>query len=371
MDAERIDVLHRAHRDARVVGVAHDLVLDLLPADEAALDHDLADRARAQAGPDDLAVGGLGLDDAAAGAAERVGRPDDRRQADRVERHLRRVLALLGRGALDDEAGRVRLVDPVEQVAERLAVLGHVDGLERRAEQADRVALEDAGLGEGRREVEGRLAAQPGEQALGLLPGDHRLDRLDGQRLEIDRVGDGRVGHDRGRVRVDEDRADALGPQRAAGLRPGVVELGRLPDDDGPAAEDQDGGGLGAGGVTARRPQPYRARPTRPRPSRPRPSRARPSSHGRPDHGRASQPADRAPILANVHRVHLAAGSAAQFDPIEPSELRADLIHARHGRTGLPHDPPSRARVQPLHIWQGPRRSPHAHVPVSGQNGIG
>ena len=86
VDAERVDVLHRAHGDARVVGVAHDLVLDLLPADEALLDHDLVDRAGAQAGPDALAVGRLGLDDAAAGAAEREGRPDDRRQADLLER---------------------------------------------------------------------------------------------------------------------------------------------------------------------------------------------------------------------------------------------------------------------------------------------
>ena len=45
VDAERIDVLHGADRDARVIRVAHDLVLDLLPADEAALDHDLADGA--------------------------------------------------------------------------------------------------------------------------------------------------------------------------------------------------------------------------------------------------------------------------------------------------------------------------------------
>ena len=127
VDAERVDVLHRAHGDARVVGVAHDLVLDLLPADEALLDHDLADRAGAQAGPDDLAVRRLGLDDAAAGAAQREGRADDGRQADRRERAVSIVLA----SALDDLARGVRLADPVEQVAERLAVLGHVDGLER------------------------------------------------------------------------------------------------------------------------------------------------------------------------------------------------------------------------------------------------
>ena len=83
----------RAHRDARVVGVAHDLVLDLLPADEAALDHDLADGTRAQTGADPLAVGGLGLDDAAAGAAERERRPDDGRQADRRERLVGRAVA--------------------------------------------------------------------------------------------------------------------------------------------------------------------------------------------------------------------------------------------------------------------------------------
>ena len=71
VDAERVDVLHRAHGDARVVRVAHDLVLDLLPADEAALDHDLADRAGAKAGADPLAVLRLGLDDPAAGPAER------------------------------------------------------------------------------------------------------------------------------------------------------------------------------------------------------------------------------------------------------------------------------------------------------------
>ncbi len=51
VDAQRVDVLHGAHGDAGVVRVAHHLVLDLLPAHETALDHDLADGAQAQAGP--------------------------------------------------------------------------------------------------------------------------------------------------------------------------------------------------------------------------------------------------------------------------------------------------------------------------------
>ncbi len=170
VDAERIDVLHRADGDARVVGVAHHLVFDLLPADEALLDHHLADGTRPKAGPNALAVGGLGLDDAAAGATERERRTDDRRQADGLERlRCRGVAGCLGR-AFDDRARRVRLPDPVEQVAERLAVLGHPDGLERGAEHADRVAVEDAGVGHRGREIERGLAAESGEEALRVAP---------------------------------------------------------------------------------------------------------------------------------------------------------------------------------------------------------
>ena len=44
------------------------------------------------------------------------------------------------------------------------------------------------------------LAAEAGEEALGPLAGDDRLDRGDRQRLEVDGVGDLGVGHDRRRV---------------------------------------------------------------------------------------------------------------------------------------------------------------------------
>ena len=45
----------------------------------------------------------------------------------------------------DDEGRRIGLADGVEQVAEALAVLGHLDGLDGRAQQARAGALEDAG----------------------------------------------------------------------------------------------------------------------------------------------------------------------------------------------------------------------------------
>ena len=122
-----------------------------------------------------------------------AGRPISRRAASAEASAPRRR-------ALDDPRRRVRLAESVEQVAEQLAILGHLDGLERGPEEPDAVALEHAGPGQGDRQVQRRLAAQPGEEALGPFPGDDRLDGLDGERLEIDRVGDRGVGHDRRRV---------------------------------------------------------------------------------------------------------------------------------------------------------------------------
>src|SRR5919198_4253403 len=49
MHAHRVEVLHVADGDGGVARVAHDLVLDLLPAGEAALDEHLPDRRGANA----------------------------------------------------------------------------------------------------------------------------------------------------------------------------------------------------------------------------------------------------------------------------------------------------------------------------------
>ena len=82
--------------------------------------------------------------------------------------------------------------------------------------------------------------SEAGQQALRLLLGDDRLDGLDGQRLEVDRIGDLRIGHDRRRIAVDEDHLQPFGAHRLARLTAGVVELARLSDDDRTGADDED-----------------------------------------------------------------------------------------------------------------------------------
>jgi len=136
--------------------------------------------------------------------------------------------------------GRDRLADFREHLLERLTVLGLPDGVDVRAEKADLVTLQDACLGQVGGEIQAGLAAQRGEQGVGPLTRDDPLDRFDGERFEIDAIRDLLVGHDRGRVGVDEDRDDALLAERLARLGARVVELGCLADDDGPGAENQD-----------------------------------------------------------------------------------------------------------------------------------
>ncbi len=89
MDAHRIDVLDRADDDAVVVLVADDLHLELLPAEHRFLDQDLVGRRGVEAAEHELVELVERVGDAAAGAGEREGGADDRRQAGDVHRMKR------------------------------------------------------------------------------------------------------------------------------------------------------------------------------------------------------------------------------------------------------------------------------------------
>ena len=238
---EWIDVLHGAHGDARVVGIAHDLVLDLLPPHEAALNEHLADGAGAEPAAHPFEVGGLGRHDAAPTAAQGERRPDDGREPHPLQCSVRGCAPLDLVGPLDDFRRWVWLADLIQQVTEPRPVLGHLDRLERRAEQRDARALKDPLSSEGDCEVQGGLPAQSGEDAVGPLARDDPFDHLDRERLQVHHVRHAGVGHDRGRVGIEQDGADAFLPQGAAGLRSGIVELRRLADHDRSRPEDEDG----------------------------------------------------------------------------------------------------------------------------------
>jgi hypothetical protein len=69
---------------------------------------------------------------------------------------------------------------------------------------------------------------------------DNFFDVFVGERLDVGAVGQLGIGHDGGRVRIDQHHLVALLLEGLAGLRAGVVELGRLADDDRAGADHQD-----------------------------------------------------------------------------------------------------------------------------------
>ena len=246
MDAERVDILHGADGNAGVLGVAHHLVFDLLPANEAALDHHLTNRAGAQATLHALPVLLFGSNDAAARATEREGGANDGGETDLRERRLCSLHALVVVCPVHHGARRCGLPNAIAHLAEELAILRHLDCREWRSEEANWMSLEDTGIIERHRHVECRLSAESGKQPLRLLALDDALDHLDGEWLEVDNIGDRRVGHDCRRIGVHENRTDPFGTQRATSLCSRVIKLGGLTNHYRSRADDQNARRFGA-----------------------------------------------------------------------------------------------------------------------------
>ena len=233
VDAHGVDILHGADLDDVAGGVPHDLELDLLPAGDAPLDEHLAHPGEVDAPVGNLPQGGLVVGDAAAGAPQGIGGPDDDRIAD-APGELHR-----GLHALHHVAGDAGLANGLHGVLEALAVLRLADGLRAGAQQAHAVLLQDALLVEVHGQVQPGLAAQGGQDGVGPLLGDDLLHAGQVQRLDIHVVGDVLVGHDGGGVGVDQHHLHALLLEGAAGLGAGVVKLGGLADDNGAGAQHQ------------------------------------------------------------------------------------------------------------------------------------
>ena len=164
--------------------------------------------------------------DAAARAAERERRTNDRREAGALDDRFGFVVALGDSARGDGEP------DARHRLAELPAVFGDRDRLRRRADQLDAVPLERARLGERHRDVERRLSAHRRQDRVGPLLLENQLDELGRHRLDVRPIRELRIGHDRRRIRVDEDYLVPLFLERLRRLRPGIVELGGLPDDD-------------------------------------------------------------------------------------------------------------------------------------------
>ena len=233
VDTQGVQVLDGADHDALVGAVPHHLHLEFLPPHQGFLDEDLGDHAPREAPAEPLLEFLTVEHHRAAHAAQGEGGADDGGQAG-----LFQDLETILDGAGEAAHGYVQ-ADAAHRVVEELPLLRRPDGPDAGPDEAHVVALEDAFLLGLHRQVQGGLASHGGEQGVGLLPGDDPLQDIHFEGFHVGGVGQGGVGHDRGRVAVHQDHPQALFPQGLHRLGAGIVELAGLADHDGPAADDQ------------------------------------------------------------------------------------------------------------------------------------
>ena len=220
--AHGVEVLDRADDDDVVGAIADHLELELVPAPHGLLHQHLADRRLRQPALDLTRERGSVVGKASSMSSERERGAHDGGQGHVSELVERR----------HDSGGRHLEATAQHCVSELLPILRASDHLDRRADQLHPEVFEHARPGELDRKIERCLSAQRGQERVRTLPLQHRGDALEIERLDVGAVGEARVGHDRGRVRVDDDRAVSVLPQDLQRLTAGIVELAGLADDD-------------------------------------------------------------------------------------------------------------------------------------------
>ena len=161
------------------------------------------------------------------------GWPDHQRVAEVFGEHLRLI-----EGVRNVRAGNVGAGGD-DQILEQLAVFALADCLDFGANEFDVVLLKNPGVMQGDGGIECRLAAEGRQDRVGTFLDDDRLDDVGRDRLDVGGIGEVRVGHDGGRVRVHQNDTDPLAAQHPTGLGAGVVKFGSLADDDRPGANDE------------------------------------------------------------------------------------------------------------------------------------
>ncbi len=170
VDAEWVEVLHVADGDAVVEAVANHFVFNFLPTAERLLDEHL--RRECEGFFDESREFGVVAAESAAEAAEGVGRADNHWVAELVGRGDSRwyVVACTALDGLD--------ADLVEALHEEFAVFGVDDGSHGCAKHFDTVAFEHAASIESHAAVEGCLAAECEQDAVGAFALDDAFHKL-------------------------------------------------------------------------------------------------------------------------------------------------------------------------------------------------
>ena len=222
VNAQRVEILHVAHRYAVVICVADNLVLNLFPALERLLHQHLRRKSQSlgHKGAELLVV----IAETAAETAQSIsGTNTDR------------VTQTSGNGKSVVHSGNSLRTDGLdaylgESLHKKLAVLGVYYGLHRSAEHIHTVALQNTAAVELNAAIQRRLAAERQQNALGTLARDDLLDKRRRHRQKINAVGHALRRLHRRYIGVDEHRLHTLLAHGLESLGTRIVELAGLAD---------------------------------------------------------------------------------------------------------------------------------------------
>ncbi len=240
VDTHGIEVFDGADDDAVACKIAHDFELKLFPTEDAFFDEHFVDGRKIDAAFENLFELFAIVSDAATGAAHGETGAQDDGIADAFGK-LQAVFEIV-----DELRLRHIETDFLHRIFEEETVFGFLDRFDFGADEFDFVFVEHACFGKFDGEVESGLAADSREQGIRALFANDLSGIGDAERFDVGAVGELGVGHDGGRVGVDEDDLVAFLAKGFAGLGAGVIEFAGLADDDGPGADDHDAAKVGA-----------------------------------------------------------------------------------------------------------------------------
>ena len=243
VDAHGVEVFDGTNDHAVVGVVTHDLHFIFLPAEQALVDEDFANRREVDPpgadGFEFLTV----ISNAAAGAAEGESRADDEREGADVIGHATRFLHGVGDAALWHIEAYFD-----HGLLEFHAVFALLDGVGFGPDHTHVMFFQHAGMVQGHGKIQGRLAAEGGQQGVRFFALDDFFHHLGREGFNVGSGGEFRVRHDGGGIGIDEDDGVAFLLQGLAGLNAGIIEFASLADNNRAGADDEDfadGGVLG------------------------------------------------------------------------------------------------------------------------------
>ena len=154
---------------------------------------------------------------------------------------MERAVFILGFGGIGQHGLRRFQTYALHGFAEQFTVFRHVDGFRLGTDELHIEFFEHTHFVEGECSVQCCLTTHCGKECIRPFFLDDLCNHFRCNGFDVSRVRQIRVGHDGGRIGIDEDDAITFGFEGLAGLGAGIIKLARLTYDNRSSPDDENG----------------------------------------------------------------------------------------------------------------------------------